>query len=275
MHLPANTFSARHESRGEITGSSQAFEAITGVADTKGSWGNLGAATSFAYEGFTLYINSNNAAASFMLDIGISDGSNRFIIVPDLMFSAAKTLEEHNLQIFIPVHVPSGAQLSVRAAASTATNGCNICLVGHSANPGGFPGYSRAVAMFTPASSRGAAVDPGGTANTKGAWSQLVASTAVDVAAIFGVIGYNADVARAAVASSLVDIGIGAAASEFVILPDFSLAWGTSYDGPTDVVINPVPCAIPSGTRIAARSACSLNTAGDRTVDVALYGLVP
>lgn len=248
--------------------------AANASANVKGSWSTLGGGTSFAYEGITIYAFSNTAAANFMIDIGIGSAGNEFVLVPDLYYAAAKAAEEHNLAIFVPVHVPSGAQLSVRIAASTGGTDCDVVVVGHSANPGGFPGFSRAVALFSPSSSRGVAVDPGGSANTKGSWAQLQASTAVDVAAIFGVVGFNNDVARVSSASMLLDIGIGAGGSEFVAVPDLLFNWGGTWDGPNDIFFQPMPCAIPSGTRVAARAANSDNTASDRTIDLALYGLV-
>lgn len=274
MHLPANTFSARHESRGEATGSSNGTTITSGAADTKGSWTALGAATSFAYEGITIYL-ANNHAADFLLDIGIDDGAgNNFILVADLSMAARKQVDEHNLAIFVPVHVPAGALIEARVASSTASATLNCLIVGHSANPGGFPGYSRAVKLFTVTGSRGVNVDPGGTANTKGAWAQMVASAPADVAAIFGVVGFNTDVARAAIATMLLDVGVGASSDEYASISDLFFGWETTWDGPNDVILPPMPLAIATGTRVVARAQCSITTDSDRDIDLALYGLV-
>lgn len=279
MHLPANTWSARHESRGEVTSGDSTGTTLTtsSSANTKGSWAALGAATGFAYEGITVYLCGNNAAANYMVDIGIDDGAgNNFVLVEDLYFAAAKQASEHNLALNIPVHVPAGALLEARAQNSVAAANTVRCLVvGHSANPGGFPGYSRAVRLFTPASSRGINVDPGGSANTKGSWAQITASTPADVAALFGVVGFNGDVTRAAAAEMLLDVGIGAAAAESVLLPNVQFGWNLTWDGPNDVFFQPVAAPIPAGTRIAARAQCDVTTDGDRDIDLALYGLVP
>jgi hypothetical protein len=276
MHLPANTFSARHESRGEQTGTSTGTTLTAAASvDTKGSWTALGAATGFAYEGITVHLANNNGTNGYLVDIGIDDGSgNNFVLVPDLSFQCNQA-SEHNLALFIPVHIPAGSLMEARVACSAASGTLNCLVVGHSANPGGFPGYSRVERLFTPATSRGPAIEPGGTINTKGAWTQMVASTAVDIAGLFGVVGFNGDRSRAAAAGMLLDIGIGAASSEFVLVPNLALEWEATWDGPNDVFFSPVPAEVPSGTRVAARGQCSLNTAGDRTVDLALYGLVP
>lgn len=276
MHLPANTFNARHESRGEATGTSSGTAVTASAsANTKGSWTALGAATSFAYEGITIYCARNSATADYVVDIGIDDGSgNNFVLVADLHYSGLRQANEHNMALHIPVHVPAGALIEARVACSTASGVAYINLVGHSANPGGYPGYSRAVALFTPASSRGVQVDPGGTANAKGSWAQLTASCPADIDAIFGVVGFNGDTARVAVfAGLLLDIGIGAASAEFVLVPDIALGWEVTWDGPNDVFFGPFEADIPEGTRVSSRAQCSINTAGDRAVDLALYGL--
>lgn len=274
MHLPANTFSARHESRGELTASSRGtLLTASGTANLKGSWTSLGSASSFAYEGITIYLSRPSAAANFMVDIGIDDGAgNNFVLVSNHYFAAQKA--EHNSAVFVPVHVPAGALIEARVACSTASATVDIVVVGHSANPGGFPGYSRAVALFTPSSSRGVTVDPGATADTEGSWAQLTASCPADIDAIFGVVGFNNDTARAAVfAGMLLDIGVGASSSEFDAVPNIAFGWEATWDGPNDVFFGPFACTIAAGTRIAARAQCMINTAGDRSVDLALYGL--
>ncbi len=277
MFLPANTFSAVHESRGERTsGSSDGTSiAAAGTANTKGSWTDLGAVTSFAYEGFTVCCEAGSAA-DFLVDIGISDGANRAILVPDLHYSSLKQIDEHNMALAIPIHVPAGSQLSARCQASVASSSFRVLIIGHSANPGGFPGYSRAIALYTINGSRGTAIDPGGTANTEGAWTQLVASSAADVAALLGVVGFNADTARGTTtAAMLLDIGVGASTAESAIVSDLGFQWDSAWDGPNDVFFGPFAAAIPASSRIAARARCSDIVAGDRTIDLAIYGLVP
>lgn len=269
--------SLRHEVRGSA-GASSRGTLITSSAtvNLKGSWTDLGGTTSFQWNALTVFLNRNGAAANYVIDIGISDGSSRFVLIENLRFAAQKTAGAHNLQLTIPVRVPSGAQLSARAAASSASAAVDVSVIGHAEGIGGTPGFSRAIALFSPTSSRGVAVDPGGTAHTKGSWAQITASTPADIGAMFGLIGQNADVTRTATASMLLDIGIGDAASEFVLYPDAFLSWGSTHDGPSNCPrIPPFACAVPSGTRIAARAQCSGITAGDRNIDLSLYGLVP
>ena len=279
MWQPSNV-SSRHESRGEDAGTSSGTKPANTSANVKGSWVDLGAATGFAYEAFTVCVHSEGDAspvvADFMLDLGISDGSNRAIIVADLHCAFAKAIREQGLQIYIPVHVPAGAQLSARVASSVAAEALALVVIGHASGLGGAPGFSRCVALFTPRSSRGINVDPGGSANTKSGWTEITSSCPENIGAMFGLVGYDGDVSRAASASMLIDIGIGAASSEFVLYPNASIHWGAVKDGPSNCPRIPVfACNVPKTTRIAARAQCLHATDSDRDIDLALYGLVP
>lgn len=90
-------------------------------------------------------------------------------------------------------------------------------------------------------------VQANASAHTKGAWTQMIASTAA-----------NADVlifqVACAVASTdtatLVDIGIGASGSEVVIIPNLAVG-GADQNGLWFVIL---PIKIPSGSRLAVRS---------------------
>lgn len=83
-------------------------------------------------------------------------------------------------------------------------------------------------------------------ANTKGAWVELIASTANDVD-IIDIEVYGPETAYYAI-----DIGIGAAASEVVIIPDLTLSASNSFNQSSGKRYK-IPIAIPAGTRVAAR----------------------
>lgn len=97
-------------------------------------------------------------------------------------------------------------------------------------------------------------VQANASAHTKGAWTQLIASTAL-----------NADVLILSVAcaaantntAALIDIGIGASGAESVVIPDLAVG-GADGNGFWYIIL---PIKIPSGSRIAARSQ-SVRTGG-------------
>lgn len=126
-------------------------------------------------------------------------------------------------------------------------------------------------ASATPSTnSPGATVsNPAGGANTKNTtWTQLIASTAFDAQLI--VVELAGSAANATDTSTLIDIGIGAAAAETVIIPDLLAGFIPTPDvGSCRSYI--FPLYIPSGSRLSARSA-SVRTTGSTRVFVKLYG---
>lgn len=263
----------QNEERGLDTSTSISTSMTSGgSANTKGSWTDIGATTSFDYNAIT-FCFANGHAAEFMFDFGVSDGSNRWNLISDLHLPFVRQANESYLHITLPLYVPAGSQLSGRVAASSSSLIAAVNFIGHASGLGGAPGFSKCVTLFSPSSSRGVAVDAGGSANTKGSWAQIIASTPEDVKAMFAIVGQNGDVSRAATSSALIDIGVGAGGSEFVLYPDAFVSWGTTADGPINNCGIPVfACDVPAGSRIAGRMQANTITAGDRTIDIALYG---
>jgi hypothetical protein len=93
-----------------------------------------------------------------------------------------------------------------------------------------------------------------GAANTKGSWAQIVASTNFDVWGITIVVTLGSQ--SSAVRNWLMDLGVGAAASEQVIASNFSLVGpGSMSNTPPSILF--FPLFIPKGTRVAIRGQCS------------------
>jgi hypothetical protein len=121
------------------------------------------------------------------------------------------------------------------------------------------------------ASSRGTQLTSSSTANTKGSYVQLSASTSH---------AYTGLLVALAVASNNVsakshgtDLATGAAASE-VVIPGYSDMFAVFSTAETVLYLPILPIlnvSIASGTRIAARTANS--TSGAEVMDIAAYGL--
>lgn len=91
-------------------------------------------------------------------------------------------------------------------------------------------------------------VTSGGSAHTKGAWTEIVASTSADVASI--TVNSTAPVGQNGIDTRcLVDIGIGGSGSETVIIPN--IAVGNKSSSTAGWLF---PVFIPKGTRVAFRS---------------------
>jgi len=262
----------RTENRGAITASTNATTITGGAANTKGSYTDIGATTTFDYEAISVFFGNASTTANFVFDIAINVGGNRFIIAEDLH---SENLKDGHWASYdpLPIHVPSGSQLSARCAASVASATIDLIIIGHSIGLFGAPGYSRCRALYTPSSSRGINCDPGGTAHTK-TRTQITASTPDRVVGLMVTIGGGGDAARSAT-RWLFDIEAGGAGSEQVIIPNMFAGCGPTCDVPPQTVFGPFPCDIPTATRLACNIQCSITTAGDRVPDICLHGFVP
>lgn len=96
-----------------------------------------------------------------------------------------------------------------------------------------------------------ATVTANASAHTKGAWTELIASTAAEADALdIDVGGVSQSGVNTAV---LLDIGVGAAASESVIIPDVAVGSAAFLVNSRLGISFRVPVKVPRGSRIAAR----------------------
>lgn len=280
MGRASSSFNSRYEQVVQDVVTSTASDGVVctsnASANTKGTW-----VTSTSYKPTfswnLLKINVYNRSASdHVFDIGIDDGSgNRYVICPDLRVPGLRGARMASVQYLLPLHVPVGKQLAFRCA--DATGGLAVCMTigGYSNGIYGAQGYSRMVSLYTPSSSRGVDVDPGATAHTKGSWTQLTASSSDRIVGLLFAVGLANDIARAANARGVIDIGIGAGGSERVLFADNLIVSETVGDAWYPILHGPFPCDVPAGTRFAARFQNEVNTASDRLCDIAVWGFVP
>ena len=120
------------------------------------------------------------------------------------------------------------------------------------------------LASYGMVSSGGTSVTAGNS-NAKGSWTQLVASTTTDIHALFVIL------LSVSVQQFRVDVGYGAAAAEYVVVPDL-LVFQVSDVGQKTIVYGPIPAHIPGGSRLAARAANS-GASATNTLQVAVIGV--
>lgn len=104
-------------------------------------------------------------------------------------------------------------------------------------------------ASRTTSSWTGVTVTASATQHTKGAWSELIASASGEATML--ILYVSGTSTSTAATSTLLDIGIGAASSETVIISD--LAIGYAIDRANNVRLYSIPLLIPAGSRVAAR----------------------
>jgi len=270
---------ARYEGFGKVTSGASNGTVVnaSASANTKGAWTELIASTGFAYAGFQLFANTDTNNEDFLIDIAIGAAASEKIVADNIFSGTYRAHAAVMLQI--PVGIPAGSRISARVQSNVGSATCVISGIGYAvgfASPLIGP-HSRMISMgAATASTTGVDVNAGATANTKGAWSELVASTSADFASLVVSMGSNKN-GVPAIALFLFDIGVGAAGSEKVIVPNFCIT--TRYVAFETVSTifqsaqGPFPCSVPAGSRLAMRSQSTTNDATDRILDAVLYGI--
>jgi hypothetical protein len=244
--------------------------------NTKGAWTEVSAAAPNSVVGFWLCVYLPlTPAVRWLFDVAY--GASNIVIVDNLWIRQVTCTGGQ--RFWIPLHVPAGEPVQVRAQ-NYRTGGvagtCEVSIIWQcgtmvSATPFGHAAtYGAATA-----STSGTDVDPGATANTKGAYSELSAATTHDIRSMLLCFGHSSTTALGQAfvnTSSLVDVAIGAAGSELVRLPDLPLIISAWLDSHANPVMGPFDVFIPAGTRLSARAQCSSADALYRTLALVIVG---
>lgn len=262
----------RSSTEGENTATTRgATVTAGGSAHTKGSYTQLVASSPFDAQGFLLNVY-NNTRAYYLLDVAVGAATSEQVILPNFFHSFDFYQPS---AVYFPIPIPAGSRVAVRNQSSTgsAVQYAEVTLLSQGFLPGSSLGRVEAWGADT-SDSAGATVDPGAVAHTKGAYTQLIASTAFDVRAI--VIDIGATSIYRAGYYWLMDVALGAAASEQIILPDIMLAGTVAASLYGDILpktIGPLPVHIPAGTRVAIRAQAFDTNATYRVFDAVIYGI--
>lgn len=245
-----------------------------GSAHTKGANAELAAATAFACTMVRLFVQftTNTAGRVYLIDIATGAAGAEVVVAANILLDGGGgSAVGGGGCIDLPLAIPAGERIAVSAqsGATSVTLVAAITLKRVGTTPG--------ITSFTTygantGASRGTAIDPGASANTKGLWTELTASSASTIQALLLSVGFGGNGAPST-ARWYVDLGIGASGSETVIVPDVQIeafesnnTYGWAF---RSYLMFPY---IPSGTRVAARASCSINNATDRLFDLALLG---
>lgn len=209
-------------------------------------------------------------SGNYLVDIAVGGAGSEQVIVENIYWGCSGS-RNNGGGLYIPVTIPQGSRISLRCQQHKAVNWGGQFAVSYLV--GGFMQGFSSVSTYgaNTADSGGVSVDPGTSADTKGSWVE-VTSSCNEVKALALCVGGADDTSRSS-CYWYFDIGVGGAGSEVVVVSDISVGLGANVDAPLPNMWGFWPIAIPSGTRIAVRAACSITTASDRLLDVVLYGI--
>lgn len=252
---------------------------VTATADasahTKGTYVEIVASTASNVSRLWVLCTGGSANSYYLADIAEGAAASESDIINDVFVhmgtDSSGTYAGCAAWTPYDVDIASGTRLSVRCQSST--GGSNIGFA--------FILEDRALGTLTDpatygtvaASSRGTQIDPGGTADTKGSWTEITASTSAEIDALAVMFGLGTSgETLAANQTWKVDIGTGGAGAETVVIPDITVRGTVGIDAAHPAVVR-FPVSIAASTRIAARCQCSVNTAADRLLAVTIIGM--
>jgi len=263
------------ETAGAATGTSTGTTVTaSGTANTKGSYAQLVASTARESAWLMVMLAGPGAAIDNLIDIAVGAAASEVVIASNLYSGGGDGTANQGSYYMLPISVPVATRIAARSQSSTVSNALEVALLLGSGSWKHTPPFGRLTTYGADtADSGGTQVDPGATAHTKGAYAQLVASSTNPVKALTLAIGNKLNSVRTN-AVWLVDVAIGAAGSEQVIVSNIMLDCNASNDLVAPQVMGPIPVPeIPAGTRIAVRAQCSITDATDRLFDAIIYGL--
>jgi hypothetical protein len=247
----------------------------SGSTNTKGIYATAMASATATSNFLALSLIFAGSVARYLLDVAIGAAASEVVVIPNLVLdrtSATNGFGDNQMIVF-PLAVASGARIACRVASSagSATQAVVVTIAasGDVVGIGSFVNYGA-----TTADSGGIAVDPGAVIDTKGAYSQLTASTSAVAQWMHITVTQSGNTTPAVGAFWSIDIATGAAASEVVLIPSLIVGANASQQVPKS--LGGFLTYIATSTRIAARASCSNNDATDRLIDVAiLAGTAP
>lgn len=235
-----------------------------GSNNVKGSWVQLTASspTDTVMVLVSIQYDSTLDAGFFStgvpVDIAVGGAGSEVIVINNILMYV-NYYNPQCIYALLPLNIPAGSRISARAADSyggTFTSRVQLTLFDGSFEIGdGISGYDSV--GFVSGSSIGTQVFDPGSNNTKGSWTQLVASTTRDYVGFMPITSFKLGGSR----TYMIDIAIGSGGNEKVILPNLLMS------GDSGAICNAFfPIAIPAGTRISARKQSDITTADETWV---------
>lgn len=249
----ANVFEATNGTTSVPYTMNSALVAASATANTKGAYVTLWGSTTTAIH--RLFISlpatfTSAANSSTLLDIAVGAAGSEVVVIPDVAIGFGLSA----VVLDFPIYVPSGSRISARTQSSQASKALTIGV--------GFGVSSKTMTVVPstsltswgaqPANSRGLGFAPSATINTDGPWYELTADCgAARKWILFGIQANGQATLQAS--NALIDVAIGAAGSEVVILSDIRVSTNTSEQVTWTSYLRSYFVDIPANSRIAVR----------------------
>ena len=248
-------------------GTTLTSDAVT--ANIKSAWVELSASTPYDAQQISIRLaNLSAARTNCLIDIGIGAAGSEIVIVPDLLYSGRSTDDAiYSFPISVTAGTRVAARIQANALAATADVICH--LYSYSVGRQSFSAVD--AHGSNTADSGGTDIDPGTTANTRGAWTEIVAATSHDHHGFVIGHGTGGDTSLTD-GQFLYSVAVGPAGSEQVIVDGIHLASSSAADDVQPKASQYFDLQIPAGSRISVAAQSSITDA-NRGLDVVFYGV--
>lgn len=251
------------------------------TADTVGSYVELVTSTPRDTTWALVVIQDNmtpTGGATGAVNIATGASGSEVVQIANLVMQrdSLSSLPGDCANYFFPWVVPAGTRIAANCQSNNASNVYNVSIMLFDDAMASVVGGGHIDTIgFNAATTAGTLIDPGATANTKGAYSVVTSSLTYDLAGFF--LGFDGEGGTgSSQARWTLDIATGATGSEVVLLPDFQL-YSRAISTSSKPIYPPnspyFPIQIPAGTQINARAQCNVVTATTRKFGVTLYGV--
>jgi len=248
----------------------------SGAANTKGSWATIDSST--AVDASTIHLTApldtslSGQDYHMLMDFAIGPSGGPTILVNNLQVGLLRNQNTPHTWA-LPFRVPAGTELIARIQCATASVGetFSVELV---EDQGGYPAFSHVETIGANTStSQGVALATPAANNTKGAWTEIVASTSTYIRALTWGIGFDWQPGFSSV-NYLYDIAYGDSGTETILFENLvtrSATTESQYGWLPTGHTTPVAVNLPAGSRIAARYQAHAFSSG-RDINLCLYG---
>jgi hypothetical protein len=240
-------------------------------AHVKGAYVELIASTPFACTRVKVTHTAGPGinGTTFLTDLATGSLGSETVIVANMISESPGVAVTGGCgTIDLPLSLPAGTRLAMRTQCNvtgsrTVRVALELSAAGDTPGPASYETYGA-----NTTTTRGALVDAGATANVKGAYTELIASTSAITQVLVVIASGGANTSPSNVPFA-VDIATGADGSEVVLIPDIRFVPHSNGITPRAVTLLTY---IPAGTRIAVHASCGVNDATDRLLDIVLLG---
>lgn len=241
-------------------------------ANTKATtWTELIASTAYETSWLLVSLGISSDDVGYLVDIGVGASTAEVALIDNLYFHTSQVNEGHRHFLF-PLRIPRGTRISARCQCAVGSQTIVVSVITIAAPISAPPSLGRVETMGANTSdSNGVSVDSGAVANTD-AVGELIASTGFAYRWMCLSVANPTDVVWGGTRSFLVDVLVGGAGSEVVVVSDLHFSGSSFIDRPQPGTTC-FPVAIPAGSRVAVRQRMDGTGAGDRVLDYVGYGV--